>query len=283
VESNSGTLPMTSARVAQIGNNLPRENARFDILQCHAEQLSLDLLGGAPAAIVVAEPYYEILEGWNLQEALNYYYLVRALRVRGVVSPTACVVPSSCRLMGCAIESEQLRLAYRACGDATSKKDGNANEDEDEHTVDQRERTGSIRGFDHSVVNAHGDCFHKFDLSLSLWQYPYKRLSPQFEIANLSFSDPLETPSIESISRGSMDRTGTCDAIIVWLEYDLGLGSDASTLSTDGRSYRQIVRMMKTPVPIEPHEIGKAALVCKCILGGLDGAEDHQFEIRVDK
>jgi hypothetical protein len=207
-----------------------------------------------------------------LQEALNYYYLIRALRGRGVVSPTACVVPSSCRLLGCAIESKQLRLAYRACGDVTDKND---DDDDNQHP------TGSIRGFDQSVVNSHGDCFHEFDLSLPLWQYPHKRLSSSFEIANLSFTDPCET-SIESVGRVTIDHEGTCDAIMVWLSYDLGLGPD-SMLSTGGRSYRQIVRMMKEPVPIEPHEVGKATLVCKCILGGLDGPEGHQFEIRVDK
>jgi protein arginine N-methyltransferase 7 len=273
VESSSGSLPMTAARVAQIGNNLPRENTRFDILQCHAEQLSLELFEGAPAAIVVAEPYYEILEGWNLQEALNYYYLVRALRVRGVVSPTACVVPSSCRLMGCAVESEQLRLAYRACGDVADKSDDDGDND--------RHHAGSIRGFDHSIVNYSGDCFHEFDLSLPLWQYPHRRLSSSFEIANLSFTDPSET-SIETMSRVNIDQVGTCDAIMVWLSYDLGLGHN-SMLSTDGRSYRQIVRMLKAPVPIEAQEVGRATLVCKCILGGLDGPEGHQFEIQVDK
>jgi hypothetical protein len=93
--------------------------------------------------------------------------------------------------------------------------------------------------------------------------------------------DPCET-SIKFVRRVTIDHEGTCDAIIVWLSYDLGLRTD-SMLSTGGRSYRQIVRMMKAPVPIEPHEVGKATLVCKCSLGGLDEAEGHQFEIREDK
>jgi hypothetical protein len=173
--------------------------------------------------------------------------------------------------MGCAIESQQLRLAYRACGDVADKND----DDDDGH------HAGFIHGFDHSVVNSHGACFHEFDLSLPLWQYPHKRLSSSFEITNLSFTDPIET-AIETVSAVSIDHAGTCDAIMVWLSYDLGLGPD-SMMSTDGRSYRQIVRMLKAPVPIEPQEVGKASLVCKCILGGLDGPEGHQFEVRVAK
>jgi SAM-dependent methyltransferase len=265
LESSSGQLPLTSAYVAQVGNNLPLSGARFDILQCHAEDLSLELLGGTAADIVVAEPYFEVLEGWHLPEALNYYYLIRALRARRVVSPTACVVPSRCRIMGCAIESEQLRMAYKACGDDNVED-------------------GRIRGFDHGIVSKYGARFHEFDLSLPMWQYSYRRLSPTFELAALSFTEPLEN-AIATVSRTRFERAGFCDAILMWLQYELDFGSEMAPgeLSTDDRSHRQIVRMLKEPVSIPPRQVENASLVCKCIIGGLDRPDDHQFELHIEK
>jgi hypothetical protein len=67
--------------------------------------------------------------------------------------------------------------------DVTEKNDDDNDDDGDQN------HAGSIHGFDHSVVNSHGACFHEFDLSLPLWQYPHKRLSSSFEIANLSLRE----------------------------------------------------------------------------------------------
>merc|ERR1712038_29780 len=85
IESSSGDIPMLSAMVAQIGNNLPKENCKFQILNAHFDSLSLEHLQGEPATIVLSEPYYEMLQGWNLACALNYLYILKALKRRNLV------------------------------------------------------------------------------------------------------------------------------------------------------------------------------------------------------
>jgi len=167
VESSLGQLAGTAARVAQLGNGL--DPAAFEIIQCYTEQLKLDILGGAPADIVCCEPYYEILEGWHLQEALNYYYTIRFLRSRGLISVHSIVTPASCRIMGCIIESRQLRSAYKACG---------------------RGEEDSLCGFKHSFINQLGGNFHKFDLSFPIWQYDFKEMTKPVELGALTYTDP---------------------------------------------------------------------------------------------
>ena len=65
LESSTGNLPTVAAAVAQVGNGLPRAGAKFQVIHGLAEHVSADNAIGGAAEIVVAEPYYEILEGWR--------------------------------------------------------------------------------------------------------------------------------------------------------------------------------------------------------------------------
>ena len=118
LESSSGNVPMTAAMVAQLGNGLPKSGAVYQVIQAQAEHIMVGhIAGGSPAEIVVAEPYYEVLEGWHLQEALNFYYLVQSMKRRGVISPTALCVPSSCSVMARVVQFDDFHGAYSRVGD----------------------------------------------------------------------------------------------------------------------------------------------------------------------
>ena len=235
VSIESGSLAMTSARMAQLANNLPLDQAKFEILQCHAESLSLELLGGAPAAIVVAEPYYQVLEGWHLQEALNFYNTIQALRSRGMIADDAISIPSKCRIMACGIQSSQLLHAYSMF----------AQPSESSSSTDNGLPLPNVCGFDHSiVVQIHGGFQHN-DLSLPMWQYDHEESTPPTELAVLDYESPRH-PNSSSIDSALDDfmklQKDRCDAVMVWLEY---VGYDCSnTLSTKADCYRQCVRMM---------------------------------------
>ena len=54
-----------AAAVAQAGKGLPLAGAEFQVIHGLAEHISADNVIGGAAEIVVAEPYYEILEGWR--------------------------------------------------------------------------------------------------------------------------------------------------------------------------------------------------------------------------
>ena len=65
LESSTGNLPTVAATVAQVGNGLPWAGAKFPVVHGLVEHISADNVIGGAAEIVVAKPYYEILEGWR--------------------------------------------------------------------------------------------------------------------------------------------------------------------------------------------------------------------------
>ena len=290
--SSNENIPMASARVAQIANNLPlpipattsisidakgeddniviNENDKkknvFQIVQCHAEHLSLDILGGKPANVVVAEPYYEILEGWHLQEALNYYYLLRSLKSRGLISPATTSgfvsVPSYARVMGCTIQATELSTAYKRCDP-------------------------ELMGFNHDVINQYGNRFHEYDLSLPMWNYNYDVLSDGIELARIEY----DGTSNAIVNNGAwiqapFNKSGACHALLSWIEYVIRTGEDQTcVISTkSGTSYRQIVRMLREPEVITENDIQSGIkFCCRATIGGLEGSEDHQFDLLVKR
>jgi protein arginine N-methyltransferase 7 len=256
--SSNTSLPHTTARVAQLGNQLPRApHSRFEILQAHAEQLTISTLGDVPADIVVAEPYYELLENWHLEEAINYYNLVRALRRTKLITPDACVIPSICRVMGCAIQSDQLRSAYRACGD----------------------EKGKIHGLDHQYVNAIGADFHQYNLNLPMWQYEYQMLSAPCVLATLDYRSPGNGP-VRGEAQMPFTAKGRCDALLIWVEYS-AVADCTLRYTTNNHFHHQAVRMLPTSWIVDPSEMSKTALICQSQIGGLDPFNCHSFEVQI--
>ncbi|KAI2510140.1 hypothetical protein MHU86_4307 [Fragilaria crotonensis] len=253
VESSSGALPIMSAQVAQIANRLPLEGSTFEILQCHCENLSLELLGGVPASLVVSEPYYEVLEGWHLQEAINYFYLLKSMKLRGLVALDFVSLPSCARVMGCAIESYAIHGAYKKCGDKS------------EH----------LCGLDHSFVNQHAARFHENELWIPTWQYESKEITDSFEVATLNYN----TLEIEgnAIWRDAsfVDSDGvTCHGFKFWIEYDF---LDKKT-STKDRPYHQGVKFLSSACAID----GGQTFQCRLIVGGdFPDHEVHRMDLQV--
>ena len=223
-------LVMTAARVAQLGNGFPRLNCKFELLQCHYEQLSLDVLGGRPADIVLGGEYTQVLEGWHWQEALNFFYTLQSLRSRDLITQKTNIVPARCRIMGCAVESSQLRSAYKPCGD------------------DSRQ----ILGLDHSYINNVGGDVSKYDLCLPMWQYDYREISEQVELTTLNFKVAESEPG-KTKSQAKFILDGQFDAILYWVEYDFDnhRGADKLSFSGKGQSSLQLVRMMQPSIAVK--------------------------------
>jgi len=266
LESTSGELPMIAARVAQIGNELPKESADFQIIQCHSENLTLEVLAGTPAKVVLSEPYYEKLEGWHLQEAFNYYYLLRGLRSRGALDNHFISIPTRAHVMACFIESKTIFNAYNVCGDSNN----------------------DICGFDHSTVNAFAARYHEHDLSIPLWQYSnkYSELTGFFEIAVLDYDNVTITGN-NVWKEVPLQKRGTVHGIFLWVTYDFPLnkhkddGDAMTTLHTRYRPYNQLVRLLEVPVEID--DINDYSCVCRVAIGNVEDFETHQLEIKVQK
>jgi len=239
IESSSGELPMASARVAQIGNCLPldEKTTKFQILRCHAESLTNEILRGeitdgdngeelssSPAVVdlVVGEPYYEILEGWPIETALNYFYTVRMLKRKGIVRTSLCV-PAQAVVLACGIESWDLYSAYRKELSATSST------------------ALHVCGFDHTPLV---ECwrYDKKGISVSLWEYG--DVVPVTEIVQLARLD-YENGTIIQEGKGDdseksvvlmapfIESKRTCHAIAIWVDYQI---RNAPSSSNSGSS-----------------------------------------------
>lgn len=266
LESTSGELPMIAARVAQIGNKLPKDGANFQILQCYAENLSLEVLGGKPAKVAMTEPYYEKLEKWHLQEAFNYYYLLRGLRSRGALDNNFISIPSRSHIMACFFESETIYNAYNDCGD----------------------RKNEICGFDHSTVNMYASRYHEHDLSIPLWQYSnkYIELTNVFELAILDYDSVKIDDNLWR--KASLLKPGTVHGVFLWVTYHFPFDKEeddgditTAILHTKDRPYNQLVRLMEKPVKID--DINNHVCFCKITIGNIGDHETHRLEIKVEK
>ena len=115
LESSSGNLPEQTAEWIRNNQEPSASSTQWEIRRGYAEELNAE---NTPCvAMVVAEPYYEVLEGWHLQEALNLYAILSVLRQNKVVTASTRIVPRLCRVKGCLVESNDLRSAYTRCGD----------------------------------------------------------------------------------------------------------------------------------------------------------------------
>jgi protein arginine N-methyltransferase 7 len=282
LESSSGTMPTLAATIAQIGNKLPKQGCEFQIIQALAEHITSEYIVGGIADIVVAEPYYEMLEGWHLQEALNYFYLVRSLKMRNVISPKAVSVPAEACIMGCVVQFDEFYNAYGKVGD----KSGGSDE--------------MVQGFSHRTLNHYGDRYHTYDVSLPLWQYQWKRLSKTFCVSTLSYEG--ETPTIRGDKQwvvADFERTGTCQAVVFFVDYlcrvhngthsNQSNGDRFGIISTSSSSHRQTVRKLASPIEVtEADLIGGIKFHCRASFESIDpnyndNLDDHMFSFKVIK
>jgi protein arginine N-methyltransferase 7 len=269
LESSSSSLPLTTARLAQLSNNLPLNKSdpnSFQILQCHPEQLTTALLEGKQPNVIVAEPYYEVLEGWHLQESLNFFYILRSLKERGVVSANARSVPASASIMVCAFESQDIGRAYSHC-------DNNI-----------------LCGFQHDVINAHAPLYDH-DICIPAWQYDITPLTKAMAVATIDYH------TCEIIQEGTtplhvvpLTKSGTCHGMLMWIDYGISLeGGKMGVLSTYGRSHKQVIRMLPCPVEIDPNHVldNKATFSCNFVWKSTTSGEgedyDFQFGIEIDQ
>lgn len=262
VESSSSGLPLATARVAQIGNGLPeafcessghnKTHGGFQIVRCHAESLTREILRGPSSNprstdppvvdLVVGEPYYEMLEGWPIETALNFFYTIRMLKRKGIVRPGALSVPARAVVLACGIQCEDLGKAYqrdlgnhRCC--AAGCGDG------DDSATTQRP---SVCGFDHTPVV---DCWNydKDGISLPLWEYT--NLSPVTDIVEVGrldyVADTIEQRWLTDDSHRSdsgeyllarfTEDNATCNAVAFWVDYGIPVnpsGGSSETVST---------------------------------------------------
>lgn len=276
IESSYGDIPMLSALVTQIGNKLPKEGCNFQIINTHLENLSLEHFQGKPVDIIMSEPYYEILQGWNLACALNYHYIIKSLKQRGLVKADALSVPSYASVKCCAIEFHHC-VTDAHCG--------------------LNVKAECICTFKHKDAILYGQNFHTHDMIFPLWQYKWKKLSDTFTVAKITYEGDVKSMLIHGDgewSKVKMLRAGTCHGIVHWIDYGLRVkdgnnssGQDESVfrvMSTGNRYNQQSIRMLSSPITIQQKDVGLLELLVKPLFqDAIEGIEDYSFEIKVKK
>ena len=268
LESSTGGIPLLSGMTAQLGNNLPiqsgKQKADFQIIQSHPEGLTCDSLFGNKVDLVIAEPYYEVLEGWHLQEALNFYYLVKSMKNRGVIQADAISIPSYASVMGCAIEFDTpFMQAYKGLGNRKT-----------------------VCGFLHDTVDFYGNQNHRFPSIFPLRFYKWKRMSQNFEVARIVYEGDAKSMEIKGNGEWEISKfsnTGTCHAFISWIDYGVQVGGGKFSTFTTGNNYHhQMVYIMSNAVIIKDSDIEEKRFCIKSSFGGLSGCEDHNFQLKVE-
>ena len=258
LESSSNGVPYLSALVAQAGNQLPCEGCSFQVINAYAENLTTDHLGGE-VDIVMAEPYYEILESWHLQEALNYYYLLRYLKQKGLVKNDAISLPTCASVIACAVQlDESVARAHSGL------------------------QMSSLCGFSHEQVTQNGSLPSTYDMKMSAFQYKWKRLSRDFCIAKLQYDGPLTHMIISGDGEWSESAEldlGDCHGIFMWVEYEYGLSGTTkskSIISTGNRYHQQAFRFLDRSVTVQE---GDRIFVKPSF--NTETIEDHEIEMTV--
>ena len=263
IDSSGGcslSLPVLSAQMAQANVCGGQSKVEFQVLQCHPESLSRDVVFPEKSSkdqmidLVVAEPYYEMTETWPLLSAMNFYNIVRHLNEKNLISldSRTCIVPSVASLCVCAISSPQIFSAYQSCG--------RFKDDE------------MVLGLDHSYVirqrHPPGTKGGNVVLSLPMWQYQYTTLGLSQTVTTLRYNLVGQVePTLQGSFNVSINTSGLCHGILIWVEYDLLQTSErqSSKISTLDESEHQLVVLLDNPINV--HEKG-TELVCTFQLDG---------------
>eukprot|EP00934_Nitzschia_sp_Nitz4_P001340 Nitzschia sp. Nitz4//scaffold165_size50357//31700//36390//NITZ4_007023-RA/size50357-processed-gene-0.9-mRNA-1//1//CDS//3329538138//1340//frame0 len=258
MEASSSALPEMTARIAQLSNKLlSQDGKKFQLVRCHPEHMSLAALDGSLASVVLAEPYFEVSEGWPVHDAINYFYILRGLRNRAVLSPNYRSLPTYASIQVCAVESFDLASPYKPC-------------DKD------------IFGCSHAVVNEHCTIANH-QLSLETWQYGFRKLSEPTELARLDYDSGIIVNNCQKTTFPFLG-SGICHAMLLWVDYGIPSGEAVcDTLTTSGRGFKQLVQMLPSAV-----KVGKSGhCTCKVSIGG-DQGDDHgtpfklEFNVKTD-
>jgi type III protein arginine methyltransferase len=254
LESSTNNIPMLSALVTQVGNLLPLEGCKFQVVNTYAENLTRSNLFDMDVDIVFAEPYFETLEGWHLQEALNYFYTLRNLTENEMMSDSIVSVPSYASIKVCAIEFSE-EVVHSHCGLYST----------------------IIEGFSHECVQEYGLLNSKYDMRFQLAQYKWKRLSEDIEIGILDFQQGVT--NIPAKKKAKL-KVGTCHAIAIWVDYGIEISDQVyNFISTGDKYHQQAVRFLEEQIHIG--ETVNMFLEISMTLGSIGSIEDHEFHIRV--
>ena len=112
------------------------------------------------------------------------------MKKKGVIANDALTVPSSAKVVGCAVEFLHLNKAHRGLtiDDSSCKNSSSSSK--------------TVCGFDHEEVEFYGNKYHQRENSFAIWQYYWKQLTPSFVIATIQYEGDAESMAISGNEKG---------------------------------------------------------------------------------
>ncbi len=267
--SSTDNIAMLSALVSQIGNNLPKDGCCFQIVQAHFDSLTLSNLQKDEAFdVVLAEPYYDIMQSWCIATALNYHYIIKSLKRRMLLKPDAISVPSFATIKCCAVEFHT-DVIKAHCGLSME----------------------SLCGLSHESVKSYAENFSKYDMTFPLWQYEWKRLSDDYSIAKILYEGPLENMDMVDDDANwteiQFSHSGICHCVVFWVDYSVrinqgdGTTHNYKTMTTGNRHHQQTVKMLESPKVITEHDIGSFKLLVRPRFKRTPGINEDDYSLDI--
>lgn len=197
--------------------------------------------------VIVAEPSYTQLYFWPHLEAIQMYYVVRALSFRlkqqsqDVPKWNIHATPVRAYFWAAALQSPELAQAYGPC-----------------------DALHATYGLDHSYVSQeHFGSSNVRELSLSLWQYDYQLLTEPMVVGILPYHNSSED-AMRTRGSSTFAQRGTCHGIVVWVSYDHTFNDRADDRAYDSKAgspnhpsvlgSRQLIYLWRESVQVEELE-----------------------------
>jgi predicted RNA methylase len=88
----------------------------------------------------------------------------------------------------------------------------------------------SVCGIDHSFLDQRQQLWHEYLYPYKLSNYRKKPLAKPIQVATLNYTQPIS--DIHTMQEIVFDQVGTCDAVVIWVDYVLENGSGSNNQTT---------------------------------------------------
>lgn len=137
-----------------------------------------------------------------------------------------------------------------------------------------------VNGFDHSELDTEQQDWASHMYPYKIAAYEYRALSEPAMLAAIDFADgealvfdALQTAVLPIIQDGS------CDAVAVWVDYELTPGNFLRTYADGAFAYHQTVNIKFFGTPQRVEVCGSAAVQCSAVL--LEERCDYRYDFNV--
>ena len=170
--------------------------------------LGLDEATAETIGCIACDCMFSKMEENDVASSLNFLYLLRGLKSRGLVDESVACVPSRTRIMCRFATLPTLSTVYK--------------------------NVGRCEGFDHGALDDVND-YNCYDVGIQLAQYEVEWLGDGFEVGCLEYGKQVVHGGTGS---GTMTRSGNFDAAVLYVEH---LSEEGGAFDTCGAGSTQRV------------------------------------------